>query len=129
MNTPPAPLLTGIAQIALTSANPPALAAWYRDVLGLPVLFETNGMIFFQSGATRLMVGPDHRNAKIGGEDVTIYFEPHEWSAAEIFLESKGVVFTDDAHVLQKAPGRELMLRAFKDPESHSLALLGWRAA
>lgn len=129
MNAPPQPLLSGIAQIALTSANPVALVAWYRDVLGLPVLFEAGGMTFFQSGATRLMVGPNHHGAAIGGEDVTLYFEPRDWSAAETALTDKGVAFTHPAQVLQQAPGRELALRAFKDPEGHSLALMGWRAA
>jgi len=122
-------MLSSIAQIALTSADPVSLSAWYRDVLGLPVLFEASGMTFFQSGATRLMVGPNHHNANIGGEDVTLYFEPRDWSAAETALEEKGIVFTHPAQALQKAPGRELMLRAFKDPEGHSLALMGWRAA
>jgi catechol 2,3-dioxygenase-like lactoylglutathione lyase family enzyme len=124
----PTPLLSGIAQIALTSADPVSLVAWYRDVLGLPVLFEASGMTFFQSGATRLMIGPNHHGAAIGGQDVTLYFEPRDWSAAETALAEKGVVFTHDAQIVQQAPGRELALRAFRDPENHSLALLGWRA-
>jgi catechol 2,3-dioxygenase-like lactoylglutathione lyase family enzyme len=129
MNAPPAPLLSGITQIALTGADPVALVGWYRDVLGLAVLFEAGGMTFFQSGATRLMIGPNHHSAKIGGEDVTLYFEPRDWSAAETELSERGIAFAHAAQVLQSAPGRELALRAFKDPEGHSLALLGWRAA
>ena len=124
-----APLLSGICQIALASADPGALAAWYRDTLGLAVLFEAGGMTFMQSGATRLMLGPNHHGAAIGGSDTVIYFEPSDWSAAEAALEARGVAFLHKAEVLQKAPGRELALRAFKDPEGHSLALLGWRAA
>lgn len=124
---PPTPLLASICQIALTSADPPALVAFYRDTLGFPVLFETAGMTFFQSGATRLMIGPNHHGAKIGGEDVTLYFEPQDWNAAEAKLEAAGVAFTHPAQALQQAPGRELALRAFKDPEGHSLALMGWR--
>jgi catechol 2,3-dioxygenase-like lactoylglutathione lyase family enzyme len=127
MNSP-TPLLSGIAQIALSSADPVALVGWYRDVLGLPVLFEAGGMTFFQSGATRLMIGANHHGAAIGGTDITIYFEPRDWSAAETALEAKGVVFGGAAQVVQQAPGRELALRAFKDPEGHTLALLGWRA-
>ena len=124
----PAPLLSGIAQIALASADPAALVAFYRDTLGLPVLFEASGMTFFQSGATRLMIGADHGQGVIGG-DAVIYFEPRDWSAAESALEENGVAFTTTAQVVQRAPGRELALRAFKDPEGHNLALLGWRAA
>lgn len=128
MKTSPS-LLSSISQIALASADPARLAAWYRDVLGLAVLFEASGMTFMQSGATRLMIGPNHHGATIGGSDVTVYFEPSDWSAAESALEERGVVFFRNAEVVQRAPGRELALRAFKDPEGHSLALLGWRAA
>jgi hypothetical protein len=127
MTTSP-PLLSGIAQIALASADPIALVCFYRDTLGLPVLFEASGMTFFQSGATRLMIGPQQPGQTIGG-DAVIYFEPRDWSAAEAKLEQAGVVFSHPAQVLQRAPGRELALRPFRDPEGHQLALLGWRAA
>ena len=127
MNDAPA-LLSGIAQIALASADPQKLVAWYRDMLGLPVLFEASGMTFFQSGATRLMIGPAQPGQSVGG-DAVIYFEPRDWSAAEAALEERGVVFLHAAQALQRAPGRELMLRPFRDPEGHALALMGWRAA
>jgi catechol 2,3-dioxygenase-like lactoylglutathione lyase family enzyme len=127
MNTS-APLLSGIAQIALASADPVALVAFYRDTLGLPVLFEASGMTFFQSGATRLMIGAAQPGQQVGG-DAVIYFEPRDWSAAETKLEAMGIQFTHPAQVVQRAEGRELALRAFKDPERHTLALLGWRPA
>ncbi|ANP47069.1 VOC family protein [Candidatus Viadribacter manganicus] len=120
-------LLTGICQVALASTDPGALVAFYRDTLGLPVLFEASGMTFFQSGATRLMVGGAHPGQQIGG-DTVLYFEPRDWSAAESALEGKGIAFLHPAQKLQEAPGRELMLRAFKDPDGHTLAIMGWRA-
>lgn len=122
------PLISGIAQIALASADPPTLVSFYRDTLGLPVLFEASGMTFFQSGATRLMVGPAQPGQHVGG-DAVIYFEPRDWSAAEAKLEAAGVAFLHPAQTVQRAEGRELALRPFKDPEGHQLALLGWRPA
>lgn len=126
MNAVP-PMLSGIAQIALASADPVSLVAFYRETLGLPVLFEVSGMTFFQSGAARLMIGAQQPGQQIGG-DAVIYFEPRDWSAAEAKLEASGIAFTHAATVLQRAEGRELMLRPFKDPEGHNLALMGWRA-
>jgi hypothetical protein len=84
-------------------------------------------MTFFQSGATRLMIGAAQPGQQVGG-DAVIYFEPRDWSATESALEAKGIAFLHTAQKLQEAPGRELMLRAFKDPEGHTLALMGWRA-
>ena len=123
-----APLFNGIAQVALSSADPAKLVAFYRDMLGVPVLFEAGGMTFFQTGATRFMIGPAQPGQSIGG-DAIIYFEPRNWAEANAALEAAGVTFKGDATVVQQAPGRELALRAFKDPEGHTLALLGWRTA
>jgi catechol 2,3-dioxygenase-like lactoylglutathione lyase family enzyme len=122
-----APLFNGISQIALSSADPAKLSAWYRDTLGVPVLFEAGGMTFFQTGATRFMIGPAQPEEAIGG-DAIVYFEPRDWAEANAALEAAGVAFTGDGMVVQQAPGRELVVRAFRDPEGHTLALLGWRS-
>jgi catechol 2,3-dioxygenase-like lactoylglutathione lyase family enzyme len=121
-------MISGIVQIAFASADPAKLAAYYRNVLGLPVLFEAGGMIFLQAGATRLMLYGHTPEHPVGG-DAILYFEPADWSAAEAALEERGVVFEHKAQVVQRETGRELALRAFKDPEGHHLALMGWRAA
>ena len=123
-----ATLFNGISQVALSSADPPKLVAFYRDTLGVPVLFEAGGMTFFQTGATRFMIGAAQPGQTIGG-DAIIYFEPRDWPEANAALEAAGVAFTGDGMVVQQAPGRELVLRAFSDPEGHTLALLGWRSA
>ena len=128
MSAPPEPIVTGIRQIALASADPAKLADFYKRALGLPILFETNGMIFLDAGAgLRLMIGAAQPNQTPGG-DAVFYFEPVIWAIAEKAVTAAGGAFVHDAVTLQKAEGRELMLRAFKDPEGHTLALIGWRA-
>lgn len=74
------------------------------------------------------MIGAAQPGQQVGG-DTVVYFEPRDWSAAESALEAKGIAFLHPAQRLQEAPGRELMLRAFKDPEGHTLAIMGWRAS
>lgn len=127
MSLPPEPIVTGMRQVALGSMDPPKLADFYRRALGLNVLFETNGMVFLDSGAVRLMIGAKPPEEKIGG-DAVLYFEPIIWDVAERKVEAAGGVFIHPRATLQQAEGRELLLRAFKDPEGHTLALLGWRA-
>ncbi len=122
----PAPLLNSIVQVAISSTDPAKLVAFYRDTLGVPLLFEASGMAFFQTGATRFMIGPARQGQHIGG-DVIIYFEPNDWTEANAKLEAAGVAFIAPATAVQQNQGRELMVRAFKDPEGHTLALLGWR--
>lgn len=129
MSAPPEPIVTGMRQIALASADPAKLADFYKRALGLPVLFETGGMIFMDAGAgVRLMIGAAQPEQTVGG-DAVFYFEPVIWGIAENAVAAAGGAFVHNAVTLQKAEGRELMLRAFKDPEGNTLALMGWRAA
>ncbi|WP_395644985.1 VOC family protein [Terricaulis sp.] len=128
MSAPPEPIVTGMRQIALASADPAKLADFYKRALGLPVLFETGGMIFMDAGAgIRLMIGAKQPDQTVGG-DAVFYFEPVIWGIAEKSVTAAGGAFIHDAVTLQKAEGRDLLLRAFKDPEGHTLALIGWRA-
>ena len=101
--------------------DPDASLAFYRDTLGLNVLFETAVMSFFGAGGVRLMIGPA-QGAKPG--DKILYFEPADFSAAERALEARGVRFGHAASVLQREGGRELVLRPFKDPEGNIFAVI-----
>jgi methylmalonyl-CoA/ethylmalonyl-CoA epimerase len=118
--------LKGMLQVAIAAGDAEKLSSFYRDTLGLSVLFETAGMSFFGAGGVRLMIGPA-RGAKPG--DKILYFEPEDFAAAEKALEDRGVTFGHAANVLQRDGGRELALRPFKDPEGNDLALMGWRPA
>lgn len=120
------PKLKGLAQVALAGADPAALATFYRDTLGLEAVMETNGMTFFDAGGTRLMIGPSPSDTPNPG-DTILYFEPEDFAATERDLESKGVTFAAPAQMLQKEDKRELVLRPFKDPAGHVIALMGWR--
>jgi catechol 2,3-dioxygenase-like lactoylglutathione lyase family enzyme len=128
MNAPPTALFTRMSQVAIASEDPARLAGFYRDVLGFRYAFETGGMHFLEIGGTMLMVGPKYPQMSIGG-DATFYFEPTAWGATEAALTKANVAWLMDTVVLQRAEGRELALRAFKDPEGHALAMFGWRAA
>ena len=118
------PGIKGMMQIAIAASDPAALSAYYRDTLGLSMLFETSGMSFFGAGGVRLMIGPAH-GAKAG--DKILCFEPENFAMAEAALVARGVKFPAPANVLQREGERELALRPFQDPEGNTLALMGWR--
>ena len=120
--------MKSICQVGLLTDQPAALISFYRDVLGLTVLFEANGMTFMQAGATSLMIGAAAEKPTVG-DDVTLYFEPDDWADTEAQLTQRGVAFERDAMVVQRHGDREHVLRPFRDPEGRHLYLLGWRAA
>ena len=98
--------------------------AFYRDVLGLPFLFEAPPqMAFFSCGGIRLLVGvpPAGQVAQRGS---TIYFEVSEIAAVCSELKAGGVSFMAEPHVVHRTPSSELWLAEFKDPFGNQLALM-----
>ena len=119
--------LEKIAQIALTTQNLAKAVAFYRDTLGLKLMFEVSGMAFFDIGGTRLMIG----EAKLDGalqNNTYIYFDAGEWQETENALTERGLKFDRPAEVVQRAEGKEHAIRFFKDPDGNALAIMGWRS-
>jgi catechol 2,3-dioxygenase-like lactoylglutathione lyase family enzyme len=118
-------LLAGrnVTQVAVTVGDLARATAFYRDTLGLPLLFETNGMAFFQAGNLRLMVGNNGQERPSRG--TVIYFDAPDLDAVRRRLELKGVWFEGPTEVLQRTRTHELKLAGFRDPDGNALALLG----
>ena len=113
-----------LVQVALTVRDLERARAFYRDVLGLALLFEVSGMMFFQLQGLRLMIGREHKPGQpIGGS--LIYFDAPDIDALGQALEAKGVVFAGPANVVQRTATHDLKLREFFDPDGNALALMG----
>jgi methylmalonyl-CoA/ethylmalonyl-CoA epimerase len=113
-----------VTQVGLTVRDLDLARKFYRDTLGLPLLFEANGMLFFQLAGLRLMVGRAYKpDQPIGGS--ILYFDAPDFDAAVSALESRGVFFLSDAQVLQRTDTHELRLRSFLDSDGNALALMG----
>ena len=121
---PAAPSLAGrkLVQVALTTRDPERSKQFYRDVLGLPLLFEVPNMTFYQLGDMRLMVGVE-ASMTPGGS--VLYIDAPDIDKLGAELEQRGVRFSGAANVLQRTDKGELKLREFKDPDGNSLALMG----
>ena len=98
--------------------------AFYRDVLGIPLLFTAPPMMaFFKSGAVRLLVGvlPPPQKAQRGS---AIYFQVADIHAVHSTLKASGVHFRADPFVVNRTPKSELWLAEFTDPDGNALALM-----
>ena len=111
-----------LVQAALFVTDLERSIAWYRDVLGLPLLFVTGGMAFFQLGNARLMIGEHERAEGAGG---VLYFDAPDLPALAAALTDKGVAFRRPADRLQSTEAGDLMLQSFTDPDGNALALMG----
>ena len=98
--------------------------AFYRDVLGLPLLFSAPPqMAFFMCGSVRLLVGalPPGQKAQRGS---TIYFQVSDIHAVHATLSANGVHFRAGPHVVNRTPKSDLWLAEFSDPDGNQLALM-----
>jgi len=98
--------------------------AFYRDVLGLPLLFQAPPqMAFFMCGQVRLLVGvpPPGQKAQRGS---AIYFRVSDIHAVHSTLAGKGVRFLAPPHLVHRTPQQELWLAEFTDPDGNQLALM-----
>ena len=120
---PPAGLAgRALVQVALPTRDLARARAFYEGVLGLPLMFETGGMAFFQLGNTRLMVG-EREAEKLGPG--AVYFDAPDLPALAAALERRGAEFVGPAETLQRAEAGELQLRFLKDPDGNLIGLMG----
>jgi methylmalonyl-CoA/ethylmalonyl-CoA epimerase len=115
--------LSEIGQIALTVGNIEEATAFYRDVLGMPFLFEVPGMSFFQCGDTRLLLGESESEQQSAGSSI-LYYRVDDIDAAHETLKQRGVEFVRDPVLTHKAEDHELWLAFFNDLDGHTLALM-----
>ncbi|MBV8798518.1 MAG: VOC family protein [Alphaproteobacteria bacterium] len=113
-----------LAQVGLYCRDLERARLFYRDMLGLPLLFEAGNMLFFRLEGLRLMVGLAGRPEQTVGGSI-IYFEAPDIDAVGAALEEKGVKFLGPALTVQQTQTHELKLREFLDPDGNALALMG----
>jgi methylmalonyl-CoA/ethylmalonyl-CoA epimerase len=115
--------LQRIHQISIRTKDTARAVAFYRDALGLKLLFEAPPQLaFFECGGVRLMLSPaepefDHQGS-------VIYFAAVNIKATHAALTAAGVTFRSEPHMIAKLPDREVWLADFLDSEGNVLALM-----
>ena len=119
-----APLTGAIGQLHVTVSDIGRSVAFYRDVLGLPLLVEVpgQGMAVLDSQGVRLYLGAAESQAFESRP--LIYFRAESARAAGAELARRGVEFTSEPHVVHRAGDTELWIGFFKDPDGTTLAVM-----
>ena len=114
--------LQEIAQIAFTVQNLAEATAFYRDVLELDFLFEAGTMAFFQCGSVRLMIGVGEKSSN--SEGTIVYFRVENLKATTHLLESRGIQFVQQPHLVARMKSHDLWMAFLKDPAGNTLGLV-----
>jgi catechol 2,3-dioxygenase-like lactoylglutathione lyase family enzyme len=115
--------ITSLGQIAINVHDLDRATAFYRDVLGLQLLFTAGSMAFFDCGGVRLLLGhagkPEHDHPSS-----VLYFKVPEIQAAHQHLLAKGVRIEEPPHLVARMPKYDLWMTFFHDSEGNILALM-----
>jgi catechol 2,3-dioxygenase-like lactoylglutathione lyase family enzyme len=120
--------LGSIGQIHMSVTDVDRAVAFYRDVLGIPFLFQVPGqpMAFFDCDGVRLYLGePESEEFR---SNPVLYFRVEDIEEAHRALNDRGIEFTDSPHVVHRTEDSELRMTAFKDPDGNNLVLMAERA-
>ena len=104
-----------VGQIHISVTDIDASVAFYRDVLGIPLLFQVPGMpmAFFASGDVRLYLGvPESSEFR---SNVVLYFTVTDIDAEyERLRDQHGLSFTGEPHVVHRDASGELWILSFR---------------
>ena len=115
-------MLATIGQIGLTVTDVERAIAFYRDVLGMKLLFQVPNMGFFDCDGIRLMLSGSEKPDEHYGS--VIYFKVPDIQQAHGVLSERGAVFEGAPHMIARMPDHELWMAFFRDPDRNLLALM-----
>jgi methylmalonyl-CoA/ethylmalonyl-CoA epimerase len=115
--------ITRIGQIAVNVHDIDRATAFYRDTLGLPLLFNAGGMAFFDCGGVRLMLARPEK-PEFDHPGSILYLTVPDIKAAHKQLVAGGAQFEDEPHLIARMPDHDLWMTFFHDSEGNLLALM-----
>ena len=121
---PPAAAPGPLMQIALTSKNVPALAAFYRDVVGLKHLFDAGpNLSFFDLGGVRLMISVPS-SPELDHAPSLLYYRVTDLEVVHAALKARGAREERPPGLTARMPDHELWTSFFRDSDNNLFALM-----
>jgi len=114
-----------VQQVALTTTDLDRSITFYRDRLGLQLLFVAHNMAFFDLSGTRLMVSLD-RTRRTSRPQSILYFDTPDFDAAVSRLAALNIPREGGVETVQTGRSGSLKLQQFVDPDGNALAVMGF---
>lgn len=116
--------LSSVGQVSVTVRDLGRAVAFYRDTLGLRLLFEVPPkMAFFDCGGLRLMLAVPEE-PEFDHPASILYYRVDDIEAAWRSLAEAGADLRSEPHLIARMPDHEIWMAFFRDPEGNTLALL-----
>lgn len=115
--------IRNIGQISIIVHDLQRAIAFYRDKLGLPLLFTAGNLAFFDCGGVRLMLGPAE-SPELDHPSSILYFRVSDINAAHQRLIDGGVQIEAPPRLIAPMPTHDLWMSGFRDSEGNILELM-----
>ncbi|WP_318616619.1 VOC family protein [Sporosarcina sp. YIM B06819] len=115
--------LKSIGQIGVPVKDINRAISFYKDLLGLPLLFNTDTMAFFDCNGVRLLLSLPEKEQFANASSV-LYFSVDNINESYKRLIEKGVSFDDEPHIVAKIVSTETWMVFFNDTEGNTHALM-----
>jgi methylmalonyl-CoA/ethylmalonyl-CoA epimerase len=115
--------ITNIGQISIIAHDTPRATSFYRDVLGLPLLFSAGNVAFFDCGGVRLMLGPASA-PELDHPSSILYFRVPDIEAAHRRLVEMGVKIEAPPRLIAPMKTYDLWMVGFHDSEGNIMQLM-----
>ena len=116
--------IESIGQIAIAVSDIDRAVAFYRDTLGLELLFPAPpGLAFFNCGGVRLMLTTlqgaenDHRTS-------VIYYKVGDIQTSAENLKNKGIQFVQEPQLTARLQDHELWMAFIRDPDANLIGIM-----
>lgn len=124
MDSAPPAAVDGLAQIALTMTDVPAALIFYRDTLGLRLLFSAGpDLAFLEAGGVRLMLTTPRGHGE-PGKNSTLYFRVQDLAATYAAVVARGAAPERAPALTARRPDHELWMAFVRDPEGNLVGLM-----
>lgn len=116
-------LIQKVGQIGIPVKDLNRALDFYKEKLGLSLLFHTVNMAFFECNGFRLMLTLPEKEEFAHSSSV-IYFQVKNIKDTYEHLINKEVTFIDEPHLVSKMGQTETWMVFFKDTEDNTHALM-----
>jgi methylmalonyl-CoA/ethylmalonyl-CoA epimerase len=114
--------ISRLGQVHIPAQDVERATGFYKDILGLPLLFTASGMAFFNCRGVRLMLSrPEGTESQPGS---ILYFSVPDIVSAHNSLTQGGVRFEAQPRKIAEMPTHDLWMAFFRDSEQNLMALM-----
>jgi methylmalonyl-CoA/ethylmalonyl-CoA epimerase len=118
------PGVSAIGQIAITVKDVAISLPYYRDVLGLPLLFNAGpNLAFLAAGPVRIMLTTPQGAGQVGANSI-LYFKVVDIVATYAALLARGAIAERAPELTARMPDHELWIGHLRDPDGNLIGLM-----